>query len=185
MPVTPPVVPERWKSAHATHHEFYELDRSIADLVSFQVKLQGTVSAFKNRKYTYSNKSSTWHSIYFREVHNPHLRKLALDWQRIRAWLPEDMIVYPQRPTKYTNLPLMVTQGEFKDAVVTKVAGVGNELYVLPVIPSTGEVDVKVGTSKVACGECCVVRLREQAHAKWRTFNAREWEANQSSAPAG
>ncbi|KAK1229578.1 hypothetical protein PQX77_007357 [Marasmius sp. AFHP31] len=185
MPVTLPIAPERWKSTHATHHEFYELDRSIADLVSFQVKLHGTVSAFKDRKYTYNTKSSTWHSIYFREIHNPYLRKLALDWQRIRAWLPEDIVVYPQRPTKNTNLPLMVTRGEFKNMVVTKVAGVRNELYVLPVVPSTGEVDVKTETLKVTCGECCVVHLREQAHAKWRTFNAREWEASKSSAPSG
>ncbi|KAK1218163.1 hypothetical protein PQX77_019166 [Marasmius sp. AFHP31] len=148
MPVALPIAPERWKLTHATHHEFYKWDRSIVDLVSFQVKLHGTVSAFKDRKYTYNTKSSTWHSIYLWEIHNLYLRKLALNWQRIRAWLPEDVVVYPQRPTKNTNLPLMVTRGEFKNMVVTNVAGVRNELYVLPVVPSTGEVDVKTETLK-------------------------------------
>ncbi|KAK1219581.1 hypothetical protein PQX77_017695 [Marasmius sp. AFHP31] len=57
------IAPERWKLTHTTHHEFYELDRSIAELVSFQVELHGTVSALKDRKYTYNTKSSMWHSI--------------------------------------------------------------------------------------------------------------------------
>ncbi|KAL0058840.1 hypothetical protein AAF712_014467 [Marasmius tenuissimus] len=73
----------RWKSTHQTHHEFYELDWAMADLVSFQVKLHGTIPTFKDRKYTYNSKSSTWHSVYFRKAHNPDIRKLTLDWQRI------------------------------------------------------------------------------------------------------
>ncbi|KAJ8081356.1 hypothetical protein PM082_007191 [Marasmius tenuissimus] len=149
------LVNERWKSTHISHHEFYELERSIADKVLFQVKLDGRMPAFKDRKYMYSHISNTWFSIYFLRDSTMHV--LAMDWQRIKGRLPREMVIYPQRPTQKTNLPLMVTRGEFKDSVVTKVAGVGTDLHVLPLVASTGDVDTNASTFKVSCSDCCII----------------------------
>ncbi|KAL0057222.1 hypothetical protein AAF712_016145, partial [Marasmius tenuissimus] len=59
------LVVEQWKSTYTSHHEFYELEQSIADGVLLQVKLDSRMPAFKDQKYTYSHSSNTWFSIYF------------------------------------------------------------------------------------------------------------------------
>ncbi|KAK1220072.1 hypothetical protein PQX77_017171 [Marasmius sp. AFHP31] len=117
-PALASLVVEPWKPAHTSQHEFYELKQSIADEVLFQVKLHGNMPAFNDRKYMYSHSSDTWFSIYF--LQDSTTCVLAMDLQRIKGRLPNNMVIYPQQPMPKTNLPLMVTRGEFKDSVVTK-----------------------------------------------------------------
>ncbi|KAK1234688.1 hypothetical protein PQX77_002100 [Marasmius sp. AFHP31] len=104
------LVVEPWKPTHTSQHEFYELERSIADEVLFRVKLHGNMPAFKDRKYMYSHSSDTWFLRYF--LQDSTTCVLAMDWQRIKGRLPNNMVIYPQQPTPKTNLPLMVTHGE-------------------------------------------------------------------------
>ncbi|KAK1234458.1 hypothetical protein PQX77_002334 [Marasmius sp. AFHP31] len=172
-PPMPPIKP--WRSSHSSQHEFYELDQAVADDVLFLAKLQGTMPVFKDRKYKYNQGSALWFSVYFLVDSTTHT--LAMDWQQIRRRLPNSMVIYPQWPTKNTNLPLFVTKGEFKDSVVTKVAGIGTNLHVLPAIASTGDVDVAVPTFVVSCGDCCVVRLQKSAHKQWSQNKVSAWQA--------
>ncbi|KAJ8079787.1 hypothetical protein PM082_016609 [Marasmius tenuissimus] len=174
-PPPPTLVVEPWKLAHTSHHEFYELDRSIPDDVLFQVKLYGVMPAFKDKKYKYNKSSSSWFSVYFLQDSGGSPRVLAMDWQRIKGRLPKEIVIFPQWPMQKTNLPLTATQGEFKDSVVTKVTGVGTNLHVLPLVASTGDVDTNASTFKVSCGDCCIIRLQKSAHEKWKQFKVAAW----------
>ncbi|KAL0057247.1 hypothetical protein AAF712_016117 [Marasmius tenuissimus] len=110
-------------------------------------------------------------------------RILAMDWQQIKGKLPNKMIVYPQRPTTKTNLPLIVTQGEFKDSIVTKVASMGTDLHILPVVASTGDVNIAAPTVKVSCSDCCIIRLQKSAHERWKRFKVAAWRDSRTTKP--
>ncbi|KAK1233800.1 hypothetical protein PQX77_003027 [Marasmius sp. AFHP31] len=169
---TPHLAVDWWRSSHLSHHQFHELDGASVDLVRFQVKLEGVIPEFKNKVYRYEAKSSKWFSVYFRRSCGK--RKLAVDWNHIKAWVPGEMVIYPQHPHKKTSLPFMILCGELKGSVVTKVAGTGTDLYVLPVNASTGVVNDGPEPFKVASSDCCVVRLEDNAHKVWRQFKYRD-----------
>ncbi|KAK1215712.1 hypothetical protein PQX77_021655 [Marasmius sp. AFHP31] len=173
----PPV--EWWKDHHPSQHEYYELESSEADEVLFQVKLSSVVPDLKGHKYTY-NEKSVWHNIHFFSYATR--RTLSIDWQRLKGRIPPEMVIHPNRPTKNTNLPLMVMRGDLKGQVVTKVAGVATELFVLPVVASTGHVDVTASPTKVLCVDCCVVWLRAAAQKRWSQFKVKEWEREKNAA---
>ncbi|KAJ8075374.1 hypothetical protein PM082_019712 [Marasmius tenuissimus] len=168
MVPAPSLADDWWRSTHPSHHQFYELDGLSVDQVQFQVKLEGVVPEFKNKAYTHNAKSSKWFSVYFRQGSGK--RMLAMEWNHIKACVPRAMVIYPQHPNKKTNLPFIVLRGELKGSVVTKVAGVGMDLFVLPVIASTGIVDNGREPFKVAGEDCCVIRLQDSAHNIWRQF---------------
>ncbi|KAK1234265.1 hypothetical protein PQX77_002533 [Marasmius sp. AFHP31] len=170
---------EPWRTHHPSQHEYYELDATVADLVLFQVKLSGSIPDLKNHKYIYKENSS-WLSIHF--FKHPAQRTLAIDWQRLKGRIPPKMIIHPHRPNQKTNLPLMVMRGEHKDEVVTKVAGVGEELYVLPVVAFSGDVDSAASPVKVSCTDCSVIRLLDAAQKRWSQFKVKEWQRARGSA---
>ncbi|KAK1217456.1 hypothetical protein PQX77_019893 [Marasmius sp. AFHP31] len=162
-----------WTSCHQSQHEFYDLDADVANLVFFQVELSGCIPDLKNKKYTNNPKSKHWLSLYFWQVGDR--RTLTVDWNRIKGRLPLEIVVHPHRPLKNTQLPLIVTRGDMKNQVVTKVAGVGTDVFVIPVAVWSGEVAKDADPVKVPLADCCVVQLRKAAQDKWRDFNVADW----------
>ncbi|KAL0571457.1 hypothetical protein V5O48_010509 [Marasmius crinis-equi] len=157
---TPHPLPSVGDLNHSSQHEFYELQSQDANHVKFQVKLDGTIAEFRNRKYTLLPKLS-WLSIFFRDVNGIH--RLAIDWNNIKGLIPHDMVIHPQQPVAKTNLPFVGLQGEFKGMVVKKVAGVGTTMHVVPVNAFTGKVPDNSQPFAVNSQEFCVVRLKEDA----------------------
>ncbi|KAJ8073154.1 hypothetical protein PM082_020023 [Marasmius tenuissimus] len=123
----------------AALHESYDLKAEVANLIFFQVKLTGHIPDLKNKKYTNNSTSKHWLSMYFWQAGNQCT--LMLDWNRIKGRLPPEMVVHPQRLLKNTHLPLIVMWSNIKNQVVTKVAGVGMDVFVIPIISLTGVVD--------------------------------------------
>ncbi|KAL0565093.1 hypothetical protein V5O48_016939 [Marasmius crinis-equi] len=156
---TPRPLPSVGDLNHSSQHEFYELQSRDANHVKFQVKLDGTIAEFRNRKYTPSPKSS-WLSIFFRDVNG--IRRLAIDWNNIKGLIPHDM-------------------GEFKGMVVKKVAGVGTTMHVVPVNALTGKVPDNSQPFAVNSQEFCVVRLKEDAQKELQMWKYKPQPPSPSS----
>jgi len=171
QPIPLPTLPrEWWESNHPSHREFYELDGAIAAEVSFQVRLEGTIPGFKNRKYTPDPKKKSLTDDIF--LFNDNGRQvLGVKWHKLTALLLVNMVIHPVRPSNKVVLPIYLTRGEHKNVVMTKIRAVGDYLWVLQVNPFTGEVDTTVDMVKVYSGDCCSVRLKPIPHSTWKAFS--------------
>ncbi|KAL0563918.1 hypothetical protein V5O48_018139 [Marasmius crinis-equi] len=170
--------PEWWQSHHISQHEFYELQGNGLAGVLFQVKLVGSIELSSRKTRTYDANSST-QSIFFDPTGGT--RRLTISWNQVKGGVPAEMIVEPQRPASKTGLPMVVTKGEHKGLIATKVTGDLMNLWVFPTNAFTGTVDMKADSVLVSGLDCCSVRLKGDVHATWQKFDAYDWLKNKHS----
>ncbi|KAL0566235.1 hypothetical protein V5O48_015781 [Marasmius crinis-equi] len=153
---------EWWKSHHSSQHELYELEPHIADAVRFQVSLIGVITELRDKRYSAKSPMQT---VFFDTKSGR--RTLSVNWMGLMARLPPNMAIHPQRPSNKSSLPMVVMRGEHRGAVLTKLSGVGGDIWANPVSAQTGVVD-SLSIIKVAGSDCCSVKLRrEEAHTQW------------------
>ncbi|KAL0563129.1 hypothetical protein V5O48_018947, partial [Marasmius crinis-equi] len=170
--------PEWWQSHHISQHELYELQGNGLAGVLFQVKLLGSIELSSRKTRTYDANSST-QSIFFDSTGGT--RRLTISWNRVKGAVPAEMVIKPQRPASKTGLPMVVTKGEHKGLIATKVTGDLTNLWVFPTNAFTGTVDTKADSVLVSGLDCCSVRLKGDAHAAWQKFEAYDWLKNRHS----
>ncbi|KAG7085365.1 hypothetical protein E1B28_002928 [Marasmius oreades] len=161
---------EWWRRHHSSQHDFYNLLPNVAECLSFQVILTGSIPDLNGRQYA---GPKSFEIFLWRHGNSEH-QVLTVKWQQLKGRIPPQMIVQPVCPTKKTKLPMVVLRGEHEVLVVTKITAIGEEIWVKPMDPVVGKVHDNWHTMKVSPGDCCMVCLLNKAtHEKWSKYNAK------------